>query len=105
MIDYHENLEQLIQYMKNNKFEFIENTEDNIFFHKVYNDELYFVLLIHPHDGNNYHWLLRSDKADNHDRWANCDFEEEYLSTGHFKTSALKDLQLYFDGKYFDDEE
>lgn len=84
-------MEGIKRYLLENGFTF-DYEQETYYFSKVVDDVEYIVSIIPPHEGNGYMYIFRWDKKDDHDRWSNCEGEQEYLGVKHFTTMALSDF-------------
>jgi hypothetical protein len=84
----------LVNYLTDNGFKYGDDVDmSTIYFSKIYNDKEWLFSLTEPHEGNRNQWLFRAEKRDNFDRWSNAYYEEKYMSTDHFMSCAIKELE------------
>ena len=46
--------------------------------HLCFQDDCIVYLIIGPHSGNHYHWILRANAIKTLDRWSVCEFEKQF---------------------------
>lgn len=73
--------------------ELVENVENTSYYFD--NRANIVVLVIVPHEGNNYNWIIRADTKDGFDRWSNCIFESEFKTEKELD-SIIDEFCLYF---------
>ena len=54
-------------------------------FKKTIDGNEFIVLLIGPHDGNCFTYILRGDFIEEHDRWSNATYQKAFRSVGDFQ--------------------
>lgn len=54
------------------------------------------IVVIAPHSGNNFMFLLRANPTETLDRWSECDFEKRFLTEIDL-TEYLKSDKMYLD--------
>lgn len=75
-------MEELLNYLQISEYEIrecdiIRDNDGTITHIYTKKDDLYF-LIIAPHEGNHFKYLLRAHPALTFDRWSVCDFEREF---------------------------
>lgn len=92
-------MEKLITYLKMRGYEYDSDYDmSNVYFDKVFDDELWYFLLVSPHSGNKYRWMFRAEYSEEFDRWSIAGYEEFYDTIQDFMDSAVKDVEQYIKG-------
>lgn len=76
-------MEELLNYLEINHYELDDSSvlkDDNGGITHIYTgkDDLYFVIIA-PHEGNHFKYLLRANTKRTMDRWSVCDFQREFV--------------------------
>jgi len=78
-------MEKCIDCLIKNGYELIVR-EDKIhaIFRKLIDGNEFHLLLVGPHEGNDYGYLLRGDFVEMHDRWTNADYDRFFNNEEDF---------------------
>lgn len=78
-------MKECIDCLVQNGYEPIDYVDDiHVLLRKHIDGNEFILLLIGPHDGNDYGYVLRGDFMATHDRWSNADYERFFRSKEDF---------------------
>lgn len=78
-------MEECVKCLVWNGYEFL-GYDDPIHarFRKLIDGNEFTLLLIGPHDGNDFGYILRGDFTEEHDRWVNATYQRSFEDQGDF---------------------
>ncbi len=78
-------MQDCINCLTKNGYELIDRSDEcHAVFRKNIDGNKFLLLLIGPHESNNYQYILRGDFADTHDRWSNADYQRSFKNKDDF---------------------
>lgn len=77
---YENELNELQKIYISKGYKVIENYHLHLQVSTFIEDEEYRILIIAPHSGNDYQWLMRADPLSYHDRWSVCMYNHTFNS-------------------------
>ena len=94
-------MEDLLNWLKKNDYIFNEysvlrDKKDNSITHIYFEDDLLYYCAIAPHEGNNYHYILRVNNKKTFDRWSVCDAQYMYLDSWSIANELQENMEMIY---------
>lgn len=70
--------------------------ENNEITHIYFEDDLLYYCVIAPHEGNNYHYILRVNNKKTMDRWSVCDAQYIYLDPEAIVNELQENMEMIY---------
>ncbi len=78
-------MKECVQCLLDNGYKLIEYDDTiHVRFRKFIDGNDFVLLLIGPHKGNNFGYILRGDFVETHDKWSNADYQRFFRDKDDF---------------------